>query len=261
MRRDVIARCEAGGLFDVPQLTGDDGSVALPAEVVDVAEACQVLAGWDGRFDLDSRGAVLWREFITALRRDSEGGLDGLWSTPFDPDDPVETPSGLKPTPAGAQDLVLAALSRAVQTLSKAGLPVDAPLGDVQYALRATPRIGLNGGYGGEGVTNVIDYGDPSGTSEPMPDPGEPVVEGSTLRPDGYPIDRGTSFLMTVDYSSGEPQAWAILTYGETGDRDSPLFTVQTQRFSDKNWREVAFTEEAITADPELVELTVTAER
>ena len=45
---------------------------------------------------------------------------------------------------------------------------------------------------------------------------------------------------MTVDYSGGEPLAWAILTDGETGDRDSPLFTVQTQRFSDKRCREVA---------------------
>ena len=48
-----------------------------------------------------------------------------------------------------------------------------------------------------------------------------------------------------------------MLTYGETGDRESDLFDVQTQRFSDKDWREAAFTEEAIVADPALTELTV----
>jgi hypothetical protein len=34
---------------------------------------------------------------------------------------------------------------------------------------------------------------------------------------------------------------------------------VQTQRFSDKDWREAAFTEEAILADPDLTELIVRA--
>jgi hypothetical protein len=50
-----------------------------------------------------------------------------------------------------------------------------------------------------------------------------------------------------------------MLTYGETDDRDSDLFDVQTQRFSVKDWREAAFTEDAIAADPELSELTVRA--
>jgi len=49
-----------------------------------------------------------------------------------------------------------------------------------------------------------------------------------------------------------------MLTYGETGDRQSDLFDVQTQRFSDKDWRQAAFTEEAITSDPNLAEMTVT---
>ena len=75
------------------------------------------------------------------------------------------------------------------------------PLGEVQYALRAEPRIGLHGGPGGDGLTNVVDYGDPSSTSEPMPDAGARIVPGSELRPGGYPVDRGTSFVMTVDFT------------------------------------------------------------
>jgi len=50
-----------------------------------------------------------------------------------------------------------------------------------------------------------------------------------------------------------------MLTYGETGDRQSDLFDVQTQRFSDKDWRQAAFTEEAITSDPDLTETTVSS--
>jgi acyl-homoserine-lactone acylase len=93
-----------------------------------------------------------------------------------------------------------------------------------------------------------------------MPDAGEPIVPGSELRPGGYPVDYGTSFVMAVDFTGDEPRAWVILTYGETGDRESALFDVQTQRFADKNWREAAFTEDAILADPDLTEITVTGD-
>ena len=31
----------------------------------DLADACKVLAAWNGRFDLDSRGAALFREFLS----------------------------------------------------------------------------------------------------------------------------------------------------------------------------------------------------
>ena len=82
-------------------------------------------------------------------------------------------------------------------------------------------------------------------------------MPGSQLRPGGYPVDRGTSWVMAVDFTEDSPRAWVMLTYGETGDRESDLFDVQTQRFSDKDWREAAFTEEAIVADPALTEITV----
>ena len=70
------------------------------------------------------------------------------------------------------------------------------------------------------------------------------------MRADGYPVNFGTSFIMTVDYSAGPVQAWSLLTYGETGDRGSPLFESQTVRFSTKDWRTVAFTAEQIEPTP-----------
>lgn len=259
LREPIVERCAAATIVDVPELAAADGTVALPAESVDVTGACAVLAGWDGQYELDSRGAVLWREVLDAIRRDVPGGLDALWAEPFDPARPLDTPAGL--APAGADgDPVLAALARAAQTLTKAGLAIDVPLGEVQYALRAEPRIGLHGGPGGDGLPNVVDYADPSATSEPTPDPGERIVPGSDLRTGGYPVDYGTSFVMTVDFTGDTPRAWVMLTYGETGDRDSELFDVQTQRFSDKDWREAAFTEDAILDDPDLTEITITAD-
>lgn len=254
-REAVITRCTNAAVVDVDELAGSDGSVALPAEAVDVGPACDVLGAWDGRYDRDSRGAVLWHEFLSAVNRDAPGHLGALWAAPFDPTDPVGTPNGLS---TGADTIVLSGLARAVQTMTKAGLALDVPFGDVKYALRDDPRIGLGGGTGLDGVTNVIDYGNPSNTTEPMKDPGPRLVPGSDLRPDGYPVDVGTSFLLNVDFSKGAPQAWAILTYGETGDRTSDLFSVQTRRFADKDWRKVAYTEADIAADPALTEKTVT---
>jgi acyl-homoserine-lactone acylase len=58
---------------------------------------------------------------------------------------------------------------------------------------------------------------------------------------------------MTVDYTGAQVEAWALLVYGQTGDRTSPLFDSQTVSFSEKQWRQVAFTDAQIDADPALV--------
>ena len=81
------------------QLLGDDDSIALPAESVDITAACGVLAGWDTRYDLDSRGAVLWREVLAAVRRDVPGGLDAVWAEPFDALDPSTRRPAWRPPP------------------------------------------------------------------------------------------------------------------------------------------------------------------
>jgi acyl-homoserine-lactone acylase len=62
---------------------------------------------------------------------------------------------------------------------------------------------------------------------------------------------------MTVDYTGDDVQAWALLVYGQTLDRSSPLFDSQTVEFSQKQWRQVAFTDSQIAADPDLETYTV----
>jgi acyl-homoserine-lactone acylase len=57
---------------------------------------------------------------------------------------------------------------------------------------------------------------------------------------------------MTVDFTGADVQAWSLLVYGQTGDRTSPLFDSQTEKFSEKRWRKVAFTDAEIDADPDL---------
>ena len=139
-------------------------------------------------------------------------------------------------------------------------MAVDAPLGSVQHDGRvpAGPgRLGVSGGTGAEGLTNVVGWSAQSTTLEPRPPRPDPVVKGSNLTSDGYWVNNGTSFLMAVDFTDDGPTAKTILTYGNTEDRTSPLFTVQTQRFADKNWKDVAWTAAQIkdqqVGDPEMV--------
>ena len=50
--------------------------MAVDGTTVDLGPACAALEGWDGRFDLESRGAVLWREFAAGYLTDN----DAAWA-------------------------------------------------------------------------------------------------------------------------------------------------------------------------------------
>ena len=222
---DVVARCRADG--------------------VDTA-ICDVLDGWDGRFDIDSVGAGVWREFIAGFSGAELVDAGPLWAEPFDPTDPLNTPSGLSADPAIADRLVAAA-----EALRSAGFDIDTPLGEMQHADRNGTIIPIHGGYGSEGVSNVVTNGGNSTTSEADLPRGE-RIDGTSLRTDGYPVSYGTSFIYNVEFTADGPVAEAFITYGQSGDPESPFFSDQTVRFSNKDWRPVLFTAEAIAADPDL---------
>lgn len=230
----VLARCEQAG--DTAPLSATAG--------------CLVLSRWDRHVNLDSRGAVVWREFISRLGND-------VWGTSFDPSDPIGTPSGLA-VAVGGDDSILAALATAVDIVRAAGFSLDAPLGEVQFADRNGERIPIHGGTGTEGVTNIVVRGTNNTTTEPTIEQGRSVAEGTDLTPDGYPVSYGTSFIYALEFTADGPMARALLTYGETGDPTSPYFSDQTRRFSNKDWRTVEYTETAIAADQDLKTYEVT---
>jgi acyl-homoserine-lactone acylase len=258
LRESVVERCRGVATVDLPaQEAGDgDGATPLPAATVDVGPACQVLAGWDGVYDVDRAGPPLWREMLTQIDVADLRQAGALWAEPFDPERPVDTPAGLVPTPGGgALDPVLANLARAVQSLDAAGFPVDASLGEVQFALRAGQRIPIHGGNARDGTTNIVGWGSGRSILDPtlIETKHQPVVPGSSLaRVDGevgYPINNGTSFLIALAFTGDGPQARVFLTYGETEDRSSDIYTEATEAFSAKDWRVVAFTDDEIEAD------------
>src|SRR5690606_35385931 len=250
LKDEVVERCEGVGTVDVPA----DDAAGLPAGPVDIGPACDVLAGWDGVYDLDRAGPLVWRELMT--RYDTAALLDAgpLWREPFDPARPVETPRGLAAAPADGDDPVLQNLARAVQVIDAAGIPVDAPLGDVQFALRAGERVPIHGGDNRDGTTNIVGYGGGAPVLDPVlvEQKREPVASGSSLaRVDGtggYLINNGTSFLLALAFTDDGPQAKAFLTYSDTEDRSAEDYIEATRQFSAKAWRDVAFTDDQIDA-------------
>jgi acyl-homoserine-lactone acylase len=256
LRSAAVTACQTFPLIEVPDLLADDGTVSLPATGVDLTAACQVLAAWDGIYDLDRAGPMIWRETMSRFDDADFERAGPLFDDAFDPANPTMTPS----VPAADPTPLLQAMARAVQTITEAGFALDTTLGAAQFTERSETRIPIHGGTNREGVTNVVAWNVSSTSSEPAPERGEAVAPGSSLRGEGYRINYGTSFVMTVDLTGDEPAAWALLVYGQTGDRLSPLFDVQTLQFSDKQWRQVAFTDAQIEADPEL-DTTVVARR
>ena len=252
----VVERCQGVQKVTVEALVGDDGDEALPAGEVDLTEACEVLAGWDGVYDLDRSGPPLWREMLTQFDSGDLTEAGPLWAEPFDPEEPLRTPAGLASAPGQGPDPVLVNLARAVQILDKGGVDVDVTLGEVQVAVREDEQVPIHGGNGADGTTNIVSFSRSWSTMDPQLTelerealaPGSTFAEvtGDEEDTTGYRINYGTSFLMALAFTEDGPKAKAFLTYGNTADRDDPLYLEATERFSNKDWRDVAFTEKQI---------------
>ncbi len=245
-RGELVKRCQA------------KSSVTLDGQAVDLRPACRILELWDGRYEVNSVGAVIWREFITQYEP-AELQKDGaLFQHAFNPADPVGTPHTLAPDKPDEPQSSLK-LARAVRLLGQAGIAHDSPLGKVQYSDRNGGRIPIHGGDGTyDGIANFVNYARNGTTLEPGP-VYERMKGSRLLTKDGYPINRGSSFVMALEYTAQGPRAQAFLTYSQSGDPASPLYYDQTELFSAKKWRRILFTEQEIKADPNLKTLKVTS--
>jgi acyl-homoserine-lactone acylase len=199
----------------------------------DLAEACAVLAAWDGRADTGSRGAVLWREYWLRLV-----GSGVPWATAYDPNDPVATPSGIDTS----SPKVLAALTGAVEDLRGKGIALDVPLGELQAEPRGAERIPIHGCSELEGCFNIISTDrDAQGRYDPY---------------------TGSSFVMTAAFDEGgRVRGQAILSYSQSENPRSEHYADQTRRFSQKQWLPMRFTEKQIRKDPNMLRTVLTGRR
>lgn len=175
-------------------------------------QACAVLSGWDGTHQVDSVGAHVFYEMWRGLRTAPD-----LWATPFDPADPVNTPRDLNVGDPTLVAVIEGALASATQTLSDAGIELDAPWGEVQFDEKNGVRYPIHGGSG-DMMFSVITSG---------------LVEG-----EGYSsIRHGNSYVQAVTWDETDcPDAYAILTYSQSTDPASAHYADATQLYSEGGW-------------------------
>ncbi|MFE4857764.1 penicillin acylase family protein [Streptomyces sp. NPDC056670] len=204
------------------------GLILVDGNLVNVSEACPILAAWkDHNYTSDSRGSWLFENYWAFLL----GGqaIEKLpWRVPFDAKDPVHTPNSLDSGSSAVRD----AFGRAVLALRKAGIPLNAPLSDIQKVTRNGEQIPIHGAVTEVGVLNVVT-------------PGQ--VDG---KPD---ITFGSSFIQQVKFTAdGPPQASSVLAYSQSANPNSPHYADQTKLFSAGQWVTERFTEDQIAASPVL---------
>jgi len=239
LRDLVVAACRRAPPPPAPRRHGRRRPATRPA-TPPLARACEALAGWNGTFSTDARGAALWRETLVELS--PAGHIP--WAHPYDPADPT-TPSGLAATDAQVQAAVRAAWDR----LAAAGLDPTAPLGALQHTRRGDATVGVPGGTQLDGVADVVAWADMNGTMLPRDQRGA-TLSPSGLTAHGYPVNFGTSFVMAVDLTPAGPTAGVLLTYGNSGDPASPHFRDQLDAFARGQLRPARFTAAQVAADP-----------
>src|SRR6266704_3625221 len=129
---------------------------------------------------------------------------------------PVTTPFGLNTANPTVRD----ALGDAIQVLNKAHVPVDTPLGAVQFVSYHGSHITIPGGPGDpDGIYNAIFENTEPGDSPTTP-------------------DTGSSFIQVVTWPAHGtcPVGATIVTYSESSNPASPHFADQTKLFSKKQF-------------------------
>ncbi|MBV9292163.1 MAG: penicillin acylase family protein [Frankiales bacterium] len=240
MQDEVFSNEQYAGMLTRDQLVSlckqDSSTGFLPTSSgppVAVGDACTVLAKWDLKENVGSRGAILFRRFwdnvVNSAGSQTYGytGVAPYWKTPFNANDAVHTPAGLNTD----DPAVAVALGDAISDLRNANLPLGVPLGKVQFITKNGHRYPIHGGTGDpNGDFNAIWTGWNSG-------------KGLT-EPSG-----GSSFVQVVTWGRGPcPDARTILTYSESTDPSNPHYADQTALFSKKRWVVDRFCASAIKA-------------
>lgn len=235
--------------------------VMIDGERQNIADVCTVISNWDGKYQLDSRGSIVMREFLQEFRVGAHRDLsNALFAVPFDPEDAARTPRDLAPTPAdSAQDPVLIALYKAAKRLTDNGIALDAPLGEVQLVQKSTNPahiFPIHGGQSFEGIFNMVSKSAASNSLIGTIITGQNIAGSADLdyledgpRPGAaYRLNYGTSFVLALRYDENGPKADTILTYGQSHDPESEFFADQMAMFSRQEWRSMPLTADEIEA-------------
>jgi acyl-homoserine-lactone acylase len=197
-----------------------------------VQQLTEVLANWDRTFDSDSIGSVAFAFWLLAFSPDTVQGYpfpDAYYAHPFDPQQPLSTPNGLKDSAA-----VLSALQTASQTLFDLYGSFHVPWGDL-FRFRLT---GLDlPGHGAPGTWGVLS----NNVGIPQPD-------GTLVS------SMGDTWVLMLDIADPD-NAMAVTTYSNASQPDSIHINDQLPLYAQKQLRKIWRTDEEIHANIERYEV------
>ena len=224
-----------------------DPNVVIGGNVVNVAQACSVLAGWDLRNNVNSVGAHVWTELWRRLSGAPSAGLpavgSALYAVPFSAADPVSTPRGLNVANASVITRTMGELAYTVKYYADNAIPLNRPWGQVHFDVRNGVRLPIHGGSGNSGVYNAIT------ASSLVPGVGNTPILG------------GTSYVQSVTFTNKGPDARALVTYSQSSDPANPHYADITALFSNYGWVNLPFAEGDIRRDPNLTVLKLKEKR
>ena len=186
--------------------------------------AAQVLAHWDRMVNADSRGALLFLEWV-----DQPGGVNGYagkgFAQPYDLSRPLTTPHGL----SDPQAAVAALEAAARDTEAKYG-SLDAPWGQVMRLKKDNIDLPASGGPGRLGIFDVIDF--------------SPLEQGKRV------ASFGDSYVALVSFEQ-PARAKVLLTYGSSSQAGSVHASDQLPLLAHGQMRDAWRTREQVMANLE----------
>ena len=192
------------------------------------SRACEVLAQWDKKTNIESIGNQVFYLFWQKAQR-----IANLHREPFDPKRPIDTPRGLNLDDSVVRSELIQSLDSAVQVFDENLIPLDAPWGEIHYEIRNGKKIPLFGGGFNAGNFSAM--------------------QAKLTKGEGWSeMITGNSYLQTVTWDEEGVVAEGILSYSQSSDPDNPHFQDQTELYSQKKWVKLPFKEKDILADPNL---------
>ncbi len=190
-----------------------------------VLQAADVLAGWDRQANADSVGAVLFVAWANAYI--SPNGF-ASFSTPWDYNDPLNTPRGLADPEAAVA--ALEEVADGLESLRVLGAGMDVPYGDVFRLRFGDVDLPANGAEDLLGSFRTLTF-----------------AQDTDLR---FRPTQGDSYIAVIEFS--DPiRAQVLLSYGNSTQPGSPHMGDQLALFAEKELREAWLTREQIEANLE----------
>jgi acyl-homoserine-lactone acylase len=179
----------------------------------------KLLSNWDNTTTRDSRGSVLFQEWLNRYRKGKK--TEELFAVQWDYDNPITTPDGLSDS-----DSAIDSYKGAVDFIQDTYGDIAVPWGDV-YRIQFADQVDLPiGGAGGDmGSFRIIGYRDGK---------------------DHKKVARtGDSWVFAVEFGD-QPEAYTVVAYSQSGKEESPHFADQAALFADNKMKKAAFSEKDI---------------